>query len=177
MDENTPDSEARTRLNPNRVVATNLRRARLRQGMTQEQAAAALEPYLGVRWKKQTYSMAESATRKRPRGFDAAEIAAFAQVFDLPIAWFFMPPRVPRTRKDFEAGRPIEQMEIAWNMPGEPGVEVVDLVDAAMRQGQEMRYRRDEIIQGPLGYRGLFDELDAREQRERIRALDDEAGD
>jgi hypothetical protein len=146
--------------------------------MTQEQVAAALEPLLGVRWKKQTYSMAEKADRKRPRGFDASEIAAFAVVFDLPIAWFFMPPRVPRTRKDFEAGLPVEQMEIAWNMPDEPGVEVVDLVDAAMRYPQQMRDRRDEIIHGPLGYHGLLDELDRRhQQRERARALDDEAGD
>lgn len=168
----SPD-EARLPLNPNRVVAHNLRRARLLRGMTQEQAAAALEPYLGVRWKKQTISMAEKATRQRPRRFDAAEIAAFAQVFDLPIAWFFMPPRVPRTRKDYEIGWPIRQMEIAWNMRGEPAVAVVDLVDAALRQAQ-LRERRDEIIQGPLGYRGLLDELAARrQQRDRVRALDE----
>ncbi len=174
MDETTPHSEARTRLNPNRVVAHNLRRARLLRGMTQEQVTAALEPYLGVRWKKQTYSMAEKATRQRPRGFDAAEIAAFAQVFDLPISWFFMPPSVPRTQQEFHAGEPIERMEIAWNMPGEPGVAVVDLVDSAMRQRQQLRERRDEIIDGALGYRGLLEELDARrEQRERIRALDE----
>lgn len=46
-------------LTPNRVVAYNLARARSLRGWTQEQAAERLEPFLGVRWSKATFSAAE----------------------------------------------------------------------------------------------------------------------
>jgi hypothetical protein len=80
-------------LTPNQVVAFNLTQARLWKGWTQDQAAEALEPYLGKRWSKASVSQAErSIAGKFVRNFDADEIVAFARAFELPIGWFFMPP-------------------------------------------------------------------------------------
>jgi hypothetical protein len=83
------------RLTPNQVTAYNLRRARELSDWTQEEAAERLEPYLGARWSKATFSVAErSASHEdRIREFTADDIVAFAAVFDLPIEFFFMPPR------------------------------------------------------------------------------------
>lgn len=80
-------------LTPNQIVAYNLARAREWKGWTQEQAAEALEPYLGKRWSTASFSQAErSIAGKVNRNFDADELVAFARAFDVPIGWFFMPP-------------------------------------------------------------------------------------
>jgi transcriptional regulator with XRE-family HTH domain len=80
-------------LTPNQVVAWNLAQARALKGWTQEEAAEALEPYLGRRWSKASFSTAErSVDSDRVREFDADEIVAFARAFDLPVSWFFLPP-------------------------------------------------------------------------------------
>jgi transcriptional regulator with XRE-family HTH domain len=79
-------------LTPNQVVAYNLTRARELKGWTQDQAAEALEPYLGVRWSKASVSQAErSVAGGFVRNFTADEIVAFARAFNLPVTWFFMP--------------------------------------------------------------------------------------
>jgi transcriptional regulator with XRE-family HTH domain len=80
-------------LTPNQVVGYNLTRARELKGWTQDQAAEALEPYLGVRWSKASVSQAErSVAGSFVRNFSADEIVAFARAFDQPVTWFFMPP-------------------------------------------------------------------------------------
>jgi transcriptional regulator with XRE-family HTH domain len=80
-------------LTPNQVVGYNLTRARELKGWTQDQAAEALEPYLGVRWSKASVSQAErSFAGGFVRNFTADEIVAFARAFDQPVTWFFMPP-------------------------------------------------------------------------------------
>jgi len=81
------------RFTANQVVAFNLSQARDWRGWTQEEAADALEPFLGVRWSKATFSQAERSVAGRfIRNFSADEIVAFARGFQLPITWFFMPP-------------------------------------------------------------------------------------
>lgn len=79
----------------NQVVAHNLARARRHRGLTQEQAAELLEPYLGYRLSKQNFSALERSASDRPthvvREFNANEIVAFAFAFGLPLAWFFQP--------------------------------------------------------------------------------------
>src|SRR5437588_13084474 len=80
-------------LTPNQVVAFNLQQARLWRGWTQQQAADALEPYLGKRWSVGSMSQAErSIAGKVVRQFSADEIFAFSRDFDLPTGWFFRPP-------------------------------------------------------------------------------------
>lgn len=81
-------------ITPNQIVAFNLTVARQLRGWTQEQAAVALEPYVGARWSKATFSSAErSIDGRRIRQFTADEIVAFSRCFDVPIGFFFMPPR------------------------------------------------------------------------------------
>ncbi|MGH9247685.1 MAG: helix-turn-helix domain-containing protein [Acidimicrobiales bacterium] len=80
-------------LTANQIVAFNLTRAREWKNWTQEEAAEALEPYLGKRWSKASVSQAERSVAGRfIRQFTADEILAFARAFDVPLAWFFMPP-------------------------------------------------------------------------------------
>ncbi|MBA2240473.1 MAG: helix-turn-helix transcriptional regulator [Solirubrobacterales bacterium] len=77
---------------PNQLVAYNLRRARTRRGWTQTEAAERLEPFLGARWSKATYSAAErSVAGERVRQFTAGDLYAFARCFELPPAFFLAP--------------------------------------------------------------------------------------
>lgn len=75
------------------LVAYNLGRIRKTLGLSQEQAAARLEPFLGTRWSKAVYSAAERRTGNRIRQFTAAELAAFALAFGVPVVYFFLPPK------------------------------------------------------------------------------------
>jgi transcriptional regulator with XRE-family HTH domain len=75
------------------VVAYNFRRARELRGLTQDEAAVRLEPFLGVRLPQASVSALErSYGGDKRREFDAQEILAFACGFDLPLLWFFLPP-------------------------------------------------------------------------------------
>src|SRR5262249_49347059 len=77
----------------NQVVAYNLKRAREELGLTQELAAQRLEWYLGKRWSKASFSVAErSAEDRRVREFDANALLAFSRAFEKPVGWFFTPP-------------------------------------------------------------------------------------
>src|SRR5215207_10252431 len=64
-------------LTPNQLVAYNLHRARIMRGWTQEEAAEQLEPFLGKRWSKASFSAAErSVTGDRAREFTVDELVA-----------------------------------------------------------------------------------------------------
>lgn len=76
------------------LVGYNLTRIRKGLGLSQEQATERLEPFLGVRWSKTVYSLAErSYDGKRVRQFTAAEVAAFALAFGVPVLYFYIPPK------------------------------------------------------------------------------------
>ena len=63
------------------------------RGWTQERAAGELEPYIGERWSKATWSSAErSVDGQRVRQFTADDIHAFARAFGLPMTFFLAPP-------------------------------------------------------------------------------------
>ena len=77
----------------NQIVAYNFRRARELRGLTQDEAAARLEPFLGQRLGQASISAIEGAfSGERRREFDAQELLAFACGFDLPLLWFLLPP-------------------------------------------------------------------------------------
>ena len=85
-------------LTPNQLVGYNLWCARRDRGWTQAQAAEALEPHLGVRWTVAQVSAAErSVDGTRVRQFTADDLVAFAQAFEVPITYFFIPPRPEAT--------------------------------------------------------------------------------
>jgi transcriptional regulator with XRE-family HTH domain len=78
---------------PNQVVAHNLTRARLLRGWTQEDAAAALAPYLGSKLSVPSFSAIErSIAGTRVKQFSADELVALSRAFDLPLGWWFTPP-------------------------------------------------------------------------------------
>lgn len=80
-------------VNLNEVIAYNFRRARELRGLTQPEAAAALEPFLGQRLPQASISAIERTFGgDKHREFDAQELLAFACAFDLPLLWFFLPP-------------------------------------------------------------------------------------
>lgn len=82
------------RLTTSQVVAHNLAAARHLREMTQPQAVEALESVTGQRWSVNTWSNAErSVTGRRVHEFTAEELAAFCVVFELPLIWFFLPPK------------------------------------------------------------------------------------
>jgi hypothetical protein len=81
-------------MTPNQVVAYNVAKARALRGWTQEQAAEALEPYLGTRLSVASFSALERTAWRldRLKEFDADELLALSRAFDLPIGFFFTPP-------------------------------------------------------------------------------------
>jgi hypothetical protein len=82
----------RTR-SPNQVVAHNLTRARLLRGWTQDQAAAALAPYLGSHLSAASFSAIErSIAGTRVKQFNADELVALSRAFRVPLGWWFTPP-------------------------------------------------------------------------------------
>lgn len=80
---------------PNQLVAYNLARIRKQQGLTQEQTVELLAPFLGVRWSVASLSAAErSVDGKRVKEFNADELIALSRAFDVPLAFWFVPPPV-----------------------------------------------------------------------------------
>lgn len=77
----------------NQIVAYNFKAARELRGWTQEEAAIRLEPLLGQRLPQASISAIERAYEgDRHREFDAHELLAFAEAFNLPLVWFLLPP-------------------------------------------------------------------------------------
>ncbi len=98
-------------LTPNQLVGYNLWCARQERRWTQAQAAEALEPHLGVRWTVAQVSAAErSIDGTRIRQFTADDLVAFAQAFDVPITYFFLPPRPGTTWDKVARGTSQDQL-------------------------------------------------------------------
>lgn len=92
----------------NQLVAANLRRARERLGLTQQEAAKRLEPYIGKEWSKATFSAAERSAvpGKRAREFSADDLLAFARTFGVSVSWFFLPPEYEDELPTISCGGP-----------------------------------------------------------------------
>ncbi len=94
------------------LVGYNLTRIRKALGLSQEQAAERLAPFLGARWSKTVYSLAErSYDGKRIRQFTAAELAAFALGFGVPAWYFYLPPKPEDRNAD---GVVVGERFISW---------------------------------------------------------------
>jgi hypothetical protein len=87
-------------LSPCQIVAWNLEKIRSFRGLSQDEAAAMLESYLGRRMSRAAFSHAERCLDKgRIRRFDADEIVAFARAFGVAIPYFFGPAEPNRHGK------------------------------------------------------------------------------
>src|SRR5277367_3065112 len=77
----------------NAVVSYNLRAIRERRGWTQQQVADRLARITGHRLPQASISAMERGfDGERRRRFDAHELYLLSVVFDVPIAYFFLPP-------------------------------------------------------------------------------------
>lgn len=133
-----------SRLTPNQLVAHNLRAAREARGLTQEQAATLLEPFLGEHWSVAVFSAAErSVAGKRVREFDADTIQALARAFELPIGYFFLPPDAKTV--------------VGLNDADSPAADTQEQVALASVVSKPLRDRIDELTrQLPAAERGTI---------------------
>ena len=75
------------------IVSYNFQRAREERGWTQVEVSDRLIPLLGYELRQAGVSTIETCGRgNRRRAFAANELLAFAQCFDLPLGWWFIPP-------------------------------------------------------------------------------------
>jgi transcriptional regulator with XRE-family HTH domain len=131
----------------NQVVAYNLRQAREEAGWTQEETAQRLWPYLGEKWSKASFSVAERSVdeNSRPREFDAGELLAFSQVFQKPITYFLTPPdnvEQVTCRHRFNVDRPVQVAAVMDAiLPG--GLKVAEQVQT-LRNVADALERADE---------------------------------
>lgn len=127
-------------LTPNQIVAYNLAQARLWKNWTQEEAAEELEPYLGARWSKGSFSSAErSVDGQRVRQFSADDIVAFSRCFGLPVGFFFLPPppsaaaaipiRLASSQNPMWGITTAELIDVVLGAPGELGLMAVRVED------------------------------------------------
>lgn len=80
-------------LDVNAVVSYNVRAARERRGFTQQQVADKLAQLTGHQLPQASISAMERGfDGERRRRFDAHELYLLSLVFDVPIAYFFIPP-------------------------------------------------------------------------------------
>jgi transcriptional regulator with XRE-family HTH domain len=163
----------------NQIVAYNFRRARELRGLTQDEAAARLEPFLGQRLGQASVSAIEGAfSGERRREFDAQEILAFASGFDLPLLWFFLPPPDDLRRLERTSDRVNElytlvlgredQVDVLYDRFRELGMPEPDATDdkagrifgaPTARTLNDYRHRRKEMLLALLDE--YADEVDA----------------
>lgn len=125
---------------PNQVVAYNVARARLLRGWTQEQAAEALEPFLGQRLSSASFSALErSVDGGRIREFSADEIFALARGFKLPIGWFFTPPSAIE-----DIGIAAPDVKKGW------ALDPRELLDAVLGTDETLAEWREALMTWPL---------------------------
>jgi transcriptional regulator with XRE-family HTH domain len=111
----------------NKLVAYNLRKARLLRGLSQEEAGERLRAYLGKPWSRVLFSAAERSVDGRvgrQRQFSPDDIVAFARVFDVAVGFFFLPP----DDEDWEEGS-----FVSSSGTPDTGIERTDLVRLALR--------------------------------------------
>lgn len=125
-------------VNLNEVIAYNFKRARELRGLTQPEAAAALEPFLGQLLPQASISAIERAYGgEKRREFDAQEILAFACAFDLPLLWFLLPPPGDSRRLQSTSDRVNELYTLALGRQDQVELLYVRFRELGMREPDE----------------------------------------
>ena len=98
-------------LDVNAVVSYNLRAIRERRGMTQQAVADRLAQLTGHQLPQASISAMERGfDGERRRRFDAHELYLLSVVFDVPIAYFFIPPPGIGAEELADTGRPVAEL-------------------------------------------------------------------
>lgn len=190
-------------LTANQIVAYNLAQARMWKNWTQEQAAAELEPFLGTRWSKASFSAAErTVDGQRVRQFSADDLVAFSRCFGVPVGFFFLPPphgaadrpiRLASPENPEMGVRPSELIDVVLGAPGEIGLMSIrvddffrqtspDLLSDAQRAVRSLAEASEEAVVSESldkfefwksSLTALVNQLDDWERKARRRALAD----
>lgn len=98
-------------LDVNAVVSYNVRAIRERRRMTQQGVADRLAQLTGHQLPQASISAMERGfDGDRRRRFDAHELYLLAQVFDVPITYFFIPPPDMTDTTLADSGRPVTEL-------------------------------------------------------------------
>jgi transcriptional regulator with XRE-family HTH domain len=120
------DSRSEAGIDVNAVVSFNVRAIRERRGWTQDQVAQRLGGLTGhVLPQASISAMERGFDGDRRRRFDAHELYLLSVVFDVPIAYFFLPPPERRNDELADTHRPVSEL-YATLLGRESQLEVVD---------------------------------------------------
>src|ERR671919_1739036 len=98
-------------LDVNAVVSYNVKAIRERRGMTQQAVADKLATLTGHQLPQASISAMERGfDGDRRRRFDAHELYLLSVVFDVPIAYFFMPPPGMKGAELADTRRPVAEL-------------------------------------------------------------------
>jgi transcriptional regulator with XRE-family HTH domain len=95
------------RVDADAVVSYNVAAIRHQRGWTQEEVAERLGVFSGRRLPKSSMSMERGFERGRTRRFNAQELYLLSVVFDVPVAYFFLPPPGAEATELADTGRPV----------------------------------------------------------------------
>jgi transcriptional regulator with XRE-family HTH domain len=110
----TAEIEARRGLDVNAVVSYNFKAIRERQGWTQQGVAERLGQLTGHTLPQASISAMERGfDGDRRRRFDAHELYLLSVLFDVPIAYFFLPPPGTSTSQLADTGQPVTELYAA----------------------------------------------------------------
>ena len=99
------------RLDVNAVVSYNVKAIRERRGMTQQGVADRLAALTGHQLPQASISAMERGfDGERRRRFDAHELYLLSVVFNVPIAYFFIPPPATGLAELADTGRPVVEL-------------------------------------------------------------------
>jgi transcriptional regulator with XRE-family HTH domain len=103
-----------TGLDVNAVVSYNVKAIRERRGWTQQSVAERLSRLTGHQLPQASISAMERGfDGERRRRFDAHELYLLSVVFDVPIAYFFVPPPGTGFEQLADTGRPVSELYAA----------------------------------------------------------------
>jgi len=109
-----PIDRSVTGLDVNAVVSYNLKAIRERQGWTQQGVAQRLAQFTGRELPQASISAMERGfDGDRRRLFNAHELYLLSQVFDVPIAYFFLPPPDELDVELADTRRPVAELYAA----------------------------------------------------------------
>jgi transcriptional regulator with XRE-family HTH domain len=109
--EKSPPPSDAPGLDVNAVVSYNVKAIRERRGMTQQGVADRLATLTGHQLPQASISAMERGfDGERRRRFDAHELYLLSVVFDVPIAYFFIPPPATGTATLADTGRPVAEL-------------------------------------------------------------------
>ena len=110
QDDDAPAAES-AGMDVNAVVSYNVKAIRERRGMTQQGVADRLAQLTGHQLPQASISAMERGfDGERRRRFDAHELYLLSVVFDVPIAYFFIPPPGTGTTELADTHRPVAEL-------------------------------------------------------------------